>query len=534
MKPASSQVAALQKLSRGRIVNPSTVAGLNAGDPPVPTLVLGWNAESATALAMVSLLKNQGMTEAVSPCSGWNMFGRDDLLSYFTTIAEEAIDAAQTQLTKMDITDLQISATTVNDAEECRVLLEAVDSKQKELKSSLSGEIAKAALQLKSFVNKHRDARQAAEWLEKADHFTKDYMIELKKKYYMQTVDFWTQMAEEFKGKETISVSEWRTYCMRYFESHEEPFFDFLLQGMYNVSTGKLCRVESLLRQTQIGRDKSAPFNDILWLENSAPDFWKKVKAAEVTAVGLFSRLLFANIPVAPSLNVTKSEMVETIELAMETPSKVCRCFEIKENQPWTEKTLIDLEKVCNRLRGEGGAGACVLLDDCNETGNNGFWDADRNDLHTNFIRAMGLAQGVKLELAYIQAMTVSLSPIGQMNKVVFEAIQAAKETQKHEWYDRCHRLATMLKACKKDRKIVVFEMTLNGNLSNHAFFISHMSAQHSIEMCSDPLFEIQGDSGYGCAFTASEWAQVLQTESNSVDTVNAGSPALRSELHLI
>ena len=155
MKPASSQVAALQKLSRGRIVNPSTVAGLNAGDPPVPTLVLGWNAESATALAMVSLLKNKGMTEAVSPCSGWNMFGRDDLLSYFTTIAEEgtqkaAIDAARTQLTKMDITDLQISATTVNDAEECRVLLEAVDSKQKELKSSLSGEIAEAAFQLKS------------------------------------------------------------------------------------------------------------------------------------------------------------------------------------------------------------------------------------------------------------------------------------------------------------------------------------------------------------------------------------------------
>ena len=271
MKPASSQVAALQELSRGRIVNPSTVAGLNAGDPRVPTLVLGWNAESATALAMVSLLKKEGMT--VSPCSGWNMFGRDDLLSYFTTIAEEAIDAAQTQLTKMDITDLQISATTVNDAEECRVLLEAVDSKQKELKSSLSGEIAEAAFKLKSFVNKHRDARQAAEWLEKADHFTQDYMIKLKTKYYMQTVDFWTQMAEEFKGKETISLSDWETYCMCYFKSHEEPFFDFLLQGMYNVSTGKLCRVESLLRQTQIGRDKSAPFNDIFWLESKAPAF---------------------------------------------------------------------------------------------------------------------------------------------------------------------------------------------------------------------------------------------------------------------
>ena len=37
---------------------------------------------------------------------------------------------------------------------------------------------------------------------------------------------------------------------------------------------------------------------------------------------------------------------------------------------------------------------------------------------------------------------------------------------------------------------------------------------------------EIQGDSGHAYAFTASEWAQVLQKESGSVDTVNAGYPA--------
>jgi hypothetical protein len=517
MMPPGAEVKQMHDLAKLEVANPRTVPGLKDDDPPVPVLLLGYAAVPLALDVMLELSKqkktepdtsnvSKGPEFKSSPNSGWGMLSRDDLLPTLQLVAdigraESTIAAIQGQLDTMGV-DHKVTSMTAFDDTERGTVLEAMESKCRE-RCDLSG----AAFAVRTFLSKHRDAKAAAEWLENAPHFTREYMIALKKRCYTEMVDFWTQMWKELEGQMEIDLDAWRTACQKC----GRPFFDFLLQGIYD-SSGKACRFESLLRQTQIARDKSAPFNDIFWFEANAPDFWKTVKLAEVQAVKLCARLLGKVIPTAPSLNVTKAEMLEIVQHAMSTPSKACLVFEIKENQAWTHKYLENLSEICNILKenAENGACASILLDDINETGNHGFWDADSQELRKDFLSALDMSRGVKIDISYMQWLTASSSPIGAQNKELFQAIQESQESSVHEWYGRCERLAVLLRKCMSGNKLVVIEMTLNTSLPHHVFFIQHLLAKHEIDIMNDSTFEFQGGSGYSCAFTAAEWAQVL------------------------
>ena len=219
------------------------IPGLADADPHVPREVLGWGT-GAVSLAMMLLLKKQkmvfpetkngNMEYIASPCSGWNMLGRDELLPIVQAVATSSLDE-----------------------------------------------------------NFTRRADKVIQWLKDAPHFTKEYCKDLKMKCFRELIEFVTKMSKEFSDIDVISVEKVNSF---YKQHGNHLVLDFHFQQITSFDEIEIHSFESLLRHVNLERHASAPFNDIFYLEKHEKEFWTTFKKAEVEMIVVGMKILKKDI----------------------------------------------------------------------------------------------------------------------------------------------------------------------------------------------------------------------------------------------
>ena len=158
MKPPSATVLSLRKAAAAQKTSSASLPGLFTDDPPVPRELLGWG-NGPLAVALMGILKSKQMVfpdksgarpeYLASPCSGWDMLGRDDFMAPLHPIAaeetdEKALKQIKTALQAMKLEDV--------DAADASGVLAAVDKKMQG-----GSEMKREADMIKSFYAKtHR------------------------------------------------------------------------------------------------------------------------------------------------------------------------------------------------------------------------------------------------------------------------------------------------------------------------------------------------------------------------------------------
>ena len=88
-----------------------------------------------------------------------------------------------------------------------------------------------------------------------------------------------------------------------YDEHGKNLVLDFSLHQITDFLETEMYSLESLVRQTFLARDASAPFNDIWYLEKTEPEFWTGFKMTEVFMMSIATKVLKKDIGV----NIGKS-----------------------------------------------------------------------------------------------------------------------------------------------------------------------------------------------------------------------------------
>ena len=502
------------------VSNPQVVPGLLEEEPSVPRVLLGWGT-GPLAVALMQIFKktekvfpdkSSGEPDYIaSPCSGWNIFGRDELLEALQTVVAE--DSLETELQKIRVglqtlgmhfmveqlgwrrlektvkavdEDMEKTGSTTDD-EDMEKIVKAVDIKMEE---GLEDIMKQTALLVKTFFSRVFATSKMITWLKRAPHYTKEYCLAIKKRAFQEIIDFAQEMANEFQDKDAITTDEMSQF---YEKKGKDLILDFLLHQIRDYEETRLHSLESLLRHASVGRDQSAPFNDIFYFEQNEKEFWTAFKMAEITIIGLFTKFLGRDIAV----NLSKSDMPELSTMATK---KGVSGYEVKENEPWTKERLITYKRAAEEaIVSERKA---PRLDDCCIGGNHSFWSAEKNTLDEDFCEALEVSDGAKIDIKFMQKLTFSVDPTGRMDNNYYVKV-CGDFARENVWWQWCRILALVLKHCEKKRKIVIFEMTANTALPHHKNFIDHMQLEHGVDILA---YLFQGGSAYANAFHVLEW----------------------------
>ena len=199
----------------------------------------------------------------------------------------------------------------------------------------------------------------------------------------------------------------------------------------------------------------------------------------------------------------------------------------MKESEGWTEEFLRQYALASAEAVAAGQR--APMLDDCTISGNHGMWAEASNGFRADFLLALGVSEGIKLDLKFLQQLTLSVAPTGIPNVAAFEAVANDMDTEKSkdvmdetketkEWCKGCEILSKVIKLCDAQGKIVVFEMTINPSLPHHKFFTDFMASRYGVNVFD---YWFQGGSAYAHAFHVTEWMEMLLTNPEKLGTTS-------------
>ena len=261
------------------------------------------------------------------------------------------------------------------------------------------------------------EAEKLKQWLENATYFNKEYCKAVKRHKFQELIDFAGALHAEFSDKEIIDPALFKDF---YKQKSQHILFDFFLHQITNFKEDKVKSFESLLRHALLPRNQSAPFNDIFYFEENEPEFWSKFKEAEILVTSIYTKVVKKDI----GINISKSDMPVSSSLAA---ANGVSGWEMKESEGWTEEFLRQYALASAEAVAAGQR--APMLDDCTISGNHGMWSEASNGFRADFLLALGVSEGIKLDLKFLQELTFSVTPIGIPDAAAFKAVENDVET---------------------------------------------------------------------------------------------------------